>query len=357
MNVHSQSYTAVFAMAWLGFASTSLSACSEVPMAPVAEELGIVSAALSVTGPDGATYAFPQGAHLVTTEEHLAWSSVAQLDGSGASITQRLPEGSYRLELEFPNSASPTLLRTDTGGVQTLVSAEWIDALPYTMAIAAGRTTEVVLHFRVSGLGDLTFAVGSDHVTLAVTQSEDVRPTGGTIDGQLSPIKLDFSDPAAAYVAPLSLGIGVAQNVSMVLEVTGPWTIKYDDQACLPVSVATAVGDPVMFHYSQQLISATGEACITDSGAKDVLHIVVERFGRAPASQTAFLPDTYWFVAQLFDGNFPDVFDGATLRQSALTQAVAMQDGFFQHLVYTGATTLVDLHADFTGSFRLSASP
>src|SRR5262245_47323674 len=130
----------------------ALTACSDAqpPMEEV-EQTGTLSAALLTAGSDGATYQFPAGTELVLRQG--SYNESVAVDGGETVLNVLVPVGTLTVDMSFP-SGTPQLRRT-VGGVTTTVDATWADPQPATVAITLGGTTNLTLHFEVTGLGDV----------------------------------------------------------------------------------------------------------------------------------------------------------------------------------------------------------
>jgi hypothetical protein len=329
-------------------ASVMVAGCGSEAPAPPAEHTGTLSAALSTTGPDGATYKFLNGTRLqVATPQ---WMTSFPVDGPEAVFTKQLAVGSYTLEL-----TTWTVLERTYNGVSKIVQAEWLDPHPIPFSILENQTTPVVLHFRVTGLGDITFAVGNLAVTVEVENATTTNATRAREDGTFTVNSQTFADPAAPYAAPLTVDPAVTHFQGIGVNATGPWEHRFGTMVCRPVSVAAISNstgdDPVQRRLFQILVGGAGELCIADQGAQDsfTLNLVAE--GAVPGDQTAYLPEPSYFRNIFVSGSIGDVFDGATLRQTVLAEGVPVSSGQFMHLLIsnTTGTQLTRLDGSFSG--------
>jgi hypothetical protein len=334
----------------LAFALTPamLTACGSEGAAQPAEHTGTLSAALSATGPDGATYKFLGGTRLqVSTPQ---WMTSYPIDGPEAVFTKQFAVGDYTLDV-----TTSTVLERTYNGVSKIVSAEWLDPHPIPFSIVENQTTSVVLHFRVTGLGDITFAVGNLAVTVEVENATTTNATKAREDGTISVTSQTFADPAAPYAAPLTVDPATPHFQGIGVHATGPWEHRFGTMVCRPVTVASFSNsngdDPIFNRLLQMLGSGTGELCIADQGAQDSFILNLVANGPVPANQAAYLPEASYFRNVFVSGQIGDVFDGATLRQAMLSDGVTISSGQFMHLLTSNATgtQLTRLDASFSG--------
>jgi len=106
-----------------------------------------------------------------------------------------------------------------------------------------------------------------------------------------------------------------------------------------------------------QMAGAAGELCIWDYGASDYFQLTLTQSGPAPAEQVSYLPEAdYLRQFYLYGSNFPDVYDGTTLRQSALATWVtpSSTDTYYSHSIYNADyTTYTYTYGTFSGRLRL----
>jgi hypothetical protein len=322
------------------------------------EATGTLSTALSTVGPDGATYRFVPGSELIIAAA--TWGAAFPIADSATTFQRRLGVGSYTLDLVFGQwNTTPALERT-IDNVTEVVFPEWTDPThPIAFTIVDGQITSVVLHFKVKGLGDITFATGQLQVTAEVTKETVSQATRLEQSASMTVSSVTYADPNAAYVTPLDLPVGSAHAQGVTLTTTGAWSLEQGDAVCAPVLVGG-------FSYSSEplrrrlahVLGGTGKACIHDGGAADTLKIVLSASGPVPADQQGFLPDADYFRDVIITGSIPDVFDGAVFQQSALESTVTLTGGTFQHRLY--ATTpsfqqLTRMVGQLDGSIKLRA--
>jgi hypothetical protein len=323
----------------------------------VVERTGTLTAALSTTGPDGATYKFVNNTRLniytAVNSRGASYGIVAPIDGAETVFTKRLPVGTYTLGLTQSNGLERTL-----NGVTTVVAAEWLDPPDATFDVVENQTIPVVLHFRVTGIGDITFAMGSVAVTLDVEQTTTTNVSKAREGGNITVTSERFADPAASYVAPLTMTTGTSHPQAVTVSLSGSWENRLGLSVCRPATIASyswAATDQALRLRLEQVAAGDGELCFNDNGAADYFSLHVTRLGPAPADQTSFLPEASYFAVLNITGVVGDVFDGVTLRQSALADGVTVSNGSFTHtLQQPGAPIAVtSLIATFNGSFSL----
>jgi len=82
----------------------ALVGCGGEPPAPEAVgQTGTLSAALTATGTDGASYRFPAGTALVVQTTNGSFTAPIPLDGTGTDVTQTLAVGSFLANVSAPN--------------------------------------------------------------------------------------------------------------------------------------------------------------------------------------------------------------------------------------------------------------
>lgn len=306
-----------------------------------AESTGTLSAALTTTGSDGATYAFPSGAYLTVSSP--TYSEYIPIDGAGATLSKKLPAGTYTAGLYY--SGGSTVLDRTVGAVTSSVGASWTNPQPVLFTIVDGQTTALVLHFAVQGLADLTFDVGTlqisaDVVTQGVSQAGHVDEAG-----TVNFYQEDYLDPSASYASFLDIDLGVEYTHHLQFQGTGDWT-QYGGGTLCKTGTLTAAdldGSVGLARRGQQVVGAdaSGSICIYDQGANDYVSIYGTRYGAPPAGQETFLTDGSYGFYLTVGGGIGDVYDGETLKQSLLEEPTALSGSYLGHYVYDSSSTLI----------------
>jgi hypothetical protein len=322
------------------------------------EVTGTVSAALSTTGSDGATYQFPPNSYLIV-KSTATWDYFL-IDDASAIFTQSLPVGTYEIGLYFDGNASPTLLRTE-GSETTTVSADWTDPDPLSFEILQDTTTPIVLHFHVEGLGDLTFDTGNLQVTFDVIQDITTQPDLFKESGDITFVQEEYADPGAQYATELDVDTSAPTAQSLWVQSESDWAQVGANSVCKDVSLAAlGYGSPGLGNRYGQLADADyGTLCIYDYGEGypyDYAYFSIFANGPAPVAQQSYLPDPAYNFSLYFSTDIPDVYDGETLEQTALEQPVT-GNGFVQHYVYTNdySTLLTNVYG--AGPVTIQLSP
>jgi hypothetical protein len=341
------------ALALMSTSAQFLTGCSTASHGESVAQTGSLSAALTTTGADGATYGFPFDAYLLvqsaTTGEYI------QLTGPETQINHTLPVGTYTASLYY-GSGSVVLTRTE-GAVTTTVPAEWTNPQPVTFDIVKGQTTPLALHFAVKGLVDLVFDTGTLQLIADVVEQAASQPGSAQVTGTYNSYYSANADDTAAYATSLAVTQGVDYPLTLGFQSTGTWTQFGGGTICVQGTLgsASAGGSPGLSLRLAELTSGSASVCVYDQGATDQVALFVNRFGAPPAGQETFLPDpNYYFYSGTF-GQVGDVYDGTTLHQTALKN-VALANGFFYQSVYDGSSSvqLTTSQGAFTGNLQLT---
>lgn len=340
---------------FLGLIAVSAGAmvgCAEHAEEPVGET-GTLSAALTTTGSDGASYSFPVGTYLQLSTS--TFTESVPLDGPDALLQRQLPAGSYTATLYY--STSSVVLERTESGVTTTVEAQWTNPQPVTFDILDEQTTALILHFTVQGLTDLTFDTGTLQVGADVVEEEVEQAGAADISGTTNFYQEEYADPAAAYAGALDVELGVDYSAELAFTATGDWTQYGSTAVCKPgtFDAVSASGSSGLGLRAEQLVGAAGYLCIYDYGAADGVSLSLSRYGAAPSGQASVLPDpNYGFYGSL-GAAIGDVYDGETLQQTALEDAVPVTNGYFGHYIYDSSSTLLTQVAGvFNGTIQLA---
>jgi hypothetical protein len=318
----------------VGCGSGSGSGSGSAP-ADSAGEVGTLSAALSATGADGATYAFPSGTFLLISGASNSFNDFIPLDSPDTQISVKLPVGSYQASL-LTNDGNPAQLNKTVGGTTTLVPATLLNPAPITFDITANQITPLALHFQTSTLSDVVFTVGELLVTLDVTQANVSTGSQVTESGATTISSVSFGSSASAEAQSLlAVNVGDTFDQSLVFAPTGVWSLRSPGQTCIDGQI-TSVTFPAGTGFGarmSEISAAQAVVCVSDAGAQDFVSINAFSF-TTPPEQAAALPSSYEFFVFVQGLTPTDVFDGTTLKQEAFDGGVVLGSGFFQHEVF-----------------------
>jgi len=346
--------TALAALA-LAVASPAFTACSDASPGKEAEQTGTLNAALLTVGSDGATYQFPPGTTVTVSQGN--YSDTFPLDGAESTLNLELPVGDLEVALQFPNM-TPQLVRT-LDGVSTLVDAVWTDTAPVLVSIAADATTALTLHFELTGLGDVTFDMGTLALALEVQRNATAQPGQFLENGTYTHNSSVFG-PSANPITQLFFGMvaGESHPHSLDFNVTGPWQQHSTERICAPAlfESLTTMAESGFSRLVNILVGQVASVCVEDAGAADKFFVNTELVGAAPPPyDTGALPSGNYRFFLSVSGSLGDVYDGRTFRQSTLETFTSFDGGevvfqIFDNVV--GQETLSS-QGDLPGSIRL----
>jgi hypothetical protein len=350
-------HRALPAVAFLAaFAGPALVACGASGSHPVAEEgLGKVHAALSATGPDGATYTLPATASLILTPVPADAGAPTTLTFNQGVVTETfsVPAGQYTALLNGQDmNGHFTLGRAGDGGATSAV-ATLTDILPYNINVPSGGAANLQFHFALAGIGNVTFGTGQLNTSIGVAASDGGPASTG--DMSLNPITFaqvyngGFGNIAITNLANSALGAGSVSFVDDVqFSLTGPFAIGFDS-TCAPVAVASKVvptGNGISDLFSEAK-GGTGTLCLYDGNGYNLvtnaklgpmppsgnfIGAAVLTFSRTGAPQTptvsSALADAgagpYTFTDIVIGTPNPHLYDGTTANLSSLQSGVTM---------------------------------
>jgi hypothetical protein len=302
---------------------------------------GTLSAALTTTGSDGATYAFPPGAYL--TVSSATFTEYIPIDGADATLSKKLPTGTYTAGLYYVGGS--VVLDRTLGSATSTVDATWTNPQPVTFEIVDGQTTALVLHFAVQGLTDLTFDVGTLQISAdVVTQGVD---QAGHADeaGTVNFYQEEYADPSASYASLLDIDLGVDYTHHLQFQGTTDWVQFGGGTVCKygTLTAAETGGSDGLARRVEQVVGpdGSGALCVYDQGASDYVNFYATRYGAPPVGQETFLTDASYSFYVSLGGVIGDIYDGETLRQSLLEQPTALTSSYFGHYVYDSSSTLI----------------
>lgn len=316
-----------------------LTGCADKETPTTEAHAGTLSAALTTTGSDGASYAFPSGAYLSVSS--MTTSDFIPLDGVDTVLNRKLPVGTYTATLYY-TSGDVVLTRTLSGATSS-VPATWVDPQPVSFNIVDQTTTPLVLHFKVQGLGDVTFQVGTLQLSFDVAKENSQQPTRADAQGSASFNYEQYADSSAAYATKLDIDQGVPYAYHLQLQGAGDWVNYAGGTVCKSgtLGISDASGNPGIALRAAEEVGASASLCIYDLGATDYISLFAGRTGAPPMGQESFLPDaSYNFYIQ-FGASTPDLFDGTTLKQSQLEAPLSLTNGSLYQYIYDSSFNLV----------------
>jgi hypothetical protein len=324
------------------------------------EKTGTLKTALSTVGSDGATYTFVTGTAINLSTG--TWVDSYPFDGPETVFTKTLGVGSYSLDLVFGAYPAPVLVRTTATETKN-VNAIWTDTHPVPFDITNATTTNVVLHFSVPGVADVTFDTGQVSVTAEVTKNDSATPGIIVNFANVAVSTVTFADPTAPYASFFADTIGATRFFGLGFTPTGPWA-ALGDAACIPVTVTSVSSDPApdATAFNERMLqfilgtTGTGDVCIHDDGADDLLEVRLRAEGAVPASQTMVLPSAPYLRTLYVSGRIGDVFDGVTLQQTLLEKQVSVTSGIFDHRIAKDSSLLTTLRGNVSNG-GLRADP
>lgn len=330
-----------------------LSGCSDASTQSPEERTGSVSAAITTVGADGATYSFPVGAYALL--QGADFGEYFALSEGGTALDVDLPVGTYTLSLYFVNGGIQ--LERTVDGVTTLIDASWTDPSPLSFTIEEGATTPLVLHFGVETLGDITFDTGSLGLTFDVIAEEAEGATELDESGTFTFTDSSFQDPSADYASALGVQLGIPYAQRLDIQSQSDWKFVASYGICKEGTLqGTSYETTPEFARRFEQLSGSGtpysQVCVYDYGGADLVTIYTARSGEAPVDQQSFLTEPNYQFALYVGGTVGDVFDGKTLKQSALTSA-KVSSGFFSNYVYdSGGDLIVSSNGVFDGAIE-----
>lgn len=284
----------------------NVAACSSGG-SPSQENLGTVSAALSTTGPDGATYSVPTTDFLVVAQG----GSVVGCDviQSTATQTTALPAGTYTFYLSTAaagcaiptagdaGSVSPgtqvpfTLNRQTSAGTNAVTSLLLTPA--QTLTVAAGSTNSLSFTFAIEQLG--TISTGTGTVTTSINTDGGIvaaTPTQGSFSNTITMTYAPgLNPPGSSGTNALFNGSYGAQALAVAMSGIGAFAPTTSDSTCAtftPVVTAPATY-PGIAALAQELSGpgAIGTLCFFDQDtlAPNAVTVTVNRVG-APVTST-----------------------------------------------------------------------
>jgi hypothetical protein len=312
----------------------ALTACSDASPPGEVEQSGTLTAALLTAGSDGATYQFPAGATMRLTNGS-GYNATFPLDGSENVLTLQVPAGLVNVQLEF-QSGTPRLRRT-SGGVTTVVDAMWVDPQPLTIQITSGASTDLVLHFTVGGLGDLTFDMGSLAVALDVQRNATTQPAQVHETGQYIFSFQTFNGLSAEAQAYFAQTSGDSHTHFLDFNFLNAWRQTTASEVCADSRLdvfTTQDGESGFSRATNLLLGQNGRICITDFGTNDMVNIFAELLGPAPPALASMLPSPSYRFFVAFEGFVGDIYNGQTLQQTRLETPLVFNAGRIAHQIW-----------------------
>lgn len=344
---------AVTALA-LAASSPALVACADAPPGEDVEPSGTLNAALLTVGSDGATYQFPAGTVIRLHQGN--YTQDYPLDGMESSLNVRLPVGTFDVTVLFTGMA-PKLVRT-IGGVASEVDAVWLDLQPVLVNITTAATTDLTLHFRVTGLGDVTFDMGTLAIALDVQRNTTAQPAQIWENGTYIHASSVFG-PTATPEAQVLFAMSPGQSVDHFLDynITQAWQQVSATRTCTfgVLDAFTTMGESGFSRGATILLRQLTSICIDDAGMADKFLINTDFSGPAPAPFDAALPNGNYRFFMSVSGFVGDVYDGQTLRQSSLETFTSFNGGEVSYQIFDnvfGQETL-SFRGNLSGNVRL----
>ena len=352
--IHFNSRTALTALA-LAVGSPALVACSDAAPGDEVESAGTLSAALLTVGTDGATYRLQTGTVIILQKGN--FRDEFPLDGTETTLNLRLPTGSFNVQLQFP-TGSPQLIRTEGASTQ-VVEATWLDQPPINVAIAPEATSSLVLHFRVSGLGDVQFDMGNLAVALDVQRADSPLPSqlfeSGTYIHSSTVFGVSATPGAQAY---FNMTPGESHAHFFDFNITGSWAQFNSEMICAPTmfdAFTTEDGESGFSRSVNSVIKQAGFACIVDNGVSDQFFVNTELLGPGLPPVPAFLPNGSYRFFLSVSGFVGDVYDGQTFQQSNLETFTSFNGGqvLYQAFDFSQNESTVLSQGGLAGNVRL----
>jgi hypothetical protein len=301
------------------------------------DSVGSVHAALSATGPDGATYSVPTTASLLI--EAADGSVTCDAIPSTPTQTLSLPVGTYTFYLSANGCTSSvpdaganvafTLDRVDSSGT-TLVSALLVNP-SQVVAVTAGASSSLVFQFTLEELGSVTMGAGNVGVSIATDASAaSVAPTTGTASESF-PSTPGWA-PGSGPQGGLTSLFATSASGSIAVGISGlsAFTPNTNDTACATftptLSGGSSAGGVTAFMEELSTTGVTGTLCFYDQNNPEVqaanqtnmVLVSVQRTGLPITStmQTALSAPagaTYTFGLQMSAWLTTSVDNGVTL--------------------------------------------
>jgi hypothetical protein len=324
------------------------------------EDQGSVEADLSTVGSDGAIYSLPPGttitfaqvgdASTATTTEVLATGMPTQ--------TFWLPAGQYGVTLSQGTAdagSSWTLRRAGDGG-PTSIPAVLADSMPISLTVTAGQSTSLVFHFLTPTLGDVTLGTGG--VEAGVALDAGAFPLSkGTATGTSS-LSVEMLNGSTTLNSALKFSSSVSVTYTLSLTRSGGWVMA-SDQACAPIS-ATASGtskNAALAAIVNETSGGSGTICFGDGTLSGAFSVHLSRTG-APTTSTmkTDLPGGGTFEVEL-QGLAPEVYNGTTLRLSALPEPFTVTAAALYETISSGTTVLANIASAPSGTASVTLHP
>ena len=326
-------------------AAPTLAACgsAEPSSHSPTENAGTIRAALSATGPDGATYSIGSNMQLLLTPVGADASAASQLFFTDGVATQTfsVPPGSYTGVLEG-GTPKFTLSRT-AAGMTSSATATLLDPQPYAINVVAGQTTALTFHFALAGVGNVTFSTGSLATGIAVAGADASPPGSGSVHGSLfiqGVQQFDPTHPGNAGITNL-VSSGSPVNFSFnagAFTITGPFAAGVDS-VCAPITasqlavtnVVPAASNVGALFAEASGPMAAGIICFYDANFQ-IPNAVVIQWSRNGAAQTSAVQTAMGSSGEMV-GNFNSlviaqpaspIYNGTTAQFSLLASAQTM---------------------------------
>jgi hypothetical protein len=264
-------------------ASAAGTGCSSHDLARRAGDpaTGTLQAELTAVGPDGATYSLPPGTaltfNLPPVGDAGGQPDSIQFDSTTAIQSFSLPPGTYSAQLVLPGDGGVTLVRTSSTGSLS-VAAILDDPQPYSFTVTAGATTNLVFHFTIAQVGQVTFGPGTLSTSLDVDAAA-FPPNHGRLVSSIGATFFFAPGPSTTFAtvnnALGSVAAGAPAPVTIAFAVTSPFQ-PFVEATCAPISATvTSSAAAGTFAIDASVLASeasggTGWICFTDANAQGV---------------------------------------------------------------------------------------
>jgi hypothetical protein len=216
---------------------------------------------------------------------------------------------------------------------------------------------DLVLHFSVGGIGDLTFDMGNLNVALEVQRNATTQPAQLHENGQYIHSFMLFGNATAEAQAYFAES-GNTHVHLLDFNFQGPWTQRNATEVCSNTRLdvfTTQDGESGFSRLTNLLLGQIGTVCIVDAGTNDQWYVNTDLLGPAPGTLASILPSTNYRFFLHVSGFVGDIYDGHTLQQSRLESPTVFQSGLIAHQIYDLAANQETLYAEgfLSGNVRL----
>jgi hypothetical protein len=216
------------------------------------------------------------------------------------------------------------LLRDDGAGTITVVQGTMVGPSPIPVTIVQAEVTPLVITFEVPRARPVTFGRGHLDVSVAISE-QDATGSNATMYGSLGdPAQVtEGSGLPAQLAAALPDDGATGTEVSVNVELTGPWELRSTSRACAP-------GQLVWWESSSPGLSAMFEEYTFGAPPLDVCVMAFEGLTAFSIVFVAIGPAESVLLQLLGTGDVvvfnqllahlpPEIFDGETIDLEALS--------------------------------------